>query len=51
MSEGLSLTDRIMEAATEHLKAVVKAAGLGESHGIGHMLAVTENLKKALVSN
>ena len=44
MSEGLSLTDRIMEAATIHLKKIVKAAGIGESHGIGHMLAVTQNL-------
>ena len=51
MSEGLSLTDRIMEAATTHLKAIVEAAGIGESHGIGHMLAVTQNLQKALKSN
>ena len=51
MSQGISLTDKIMSCATKHLTEVVEAAKLGESHSLAHMLAVTENLKKALDSN
>ena len=51
MFEGLSLTDRIMDSAKKHLAVIVKAAAIKESHGLGHMLAVVDNLKKALESN
>ena len=51
MSHEISLTDRIMSSATKHLTEVVEAAQLGESHSLAHMLAVTENLKRALDSN
>lgn len=49
-SEG-SLIDRIVQSATKQLRKIVLEAGIAESHGLGHMLAVLENLKRALASN
>ena len=45
------MVDRIVHSATDQLRKIVEAAGIAESHGLGHMLKVLKNLKKALASN